>query len=293
MIIDKEIFRKVELIRINTRQSVTSLFAGEFESAFRGSGLEFEEVREYLPGDEIRSIDWNVTARTGFPHVKRFREERELSIFFLVDLSSSSNFGSLNKTRNETAAEIVSVLSFSSNMNNDRTGLLLFTDRTELFIPLSKGMTHTLHMVRELLTFRPEGKKTDIGQALEYLGKITTRRSVVFLISDFYDSNWLKHMKITAGRHDLVNLYLYDPFEKELPKAGLVDFTDSESGEKYTLDTSDRKVRTVYRERFETRLKSLKEISNKYGADFIDIDISREYIHKLSQFFISRGKRKQ
>ncbi|MCF6335848.1 MAG: hypothetical protein L3J12_08915, partial [Spirochaetales bacterium] len=150
--------------------------------------------------------------------------------------------------------------------------------------------THTLHMVRELLTFKPEGKKTDIGKALEYLGKITSRRSVVFLISDFYDSNWLNHIKTTAARHDLVNFYLYDPAEKELPRAGLVDFKDAETGEKYTLDTSDKRVRTVYRKRFEARLKFLRENSKKYGADFIDLDISREYIHRLSLFFTSRRK---
>ncbi len=290
MVINKEIFRKVELIRINTRQSVTSLFAGEFESAFKGSGLEFQEVREYLPGDEIRSIDWNVTARTGYPHIKRYREERELSIYFMVDISSSSNFGSSGKTRNEIAAEIVSVLSFSASMNNDRTALILFTDNTELFIPLSKGMTHTLHMVRELLTFKPSGKGTDIGKALEYLGKMTSRRSVIFLISDFYDSTWQERIKITAKKHDLVNIYLYDPGEKQLPRAGLVDFTDSETGAKFTLDTSDSKVRAAYVKRFETRLKNLKQITARWGADFLDLDISKEYIHKLSVFFINRGK---
>ncbi len=290
MVIDKEIFRKVELIRINTRHSVTSLFAGEFESAFKGSGLEFQELREYLPGDEIRSIDWNVTARTGYPHIKRFREERELSIYFLVDISSSLNFGFREKTKNEIAAEIVSVLSFSATINNDRTGILLFTDKTELFIPLSRGIKHTLYMVRELLTFRPVGKGTDIGKALEYLGKIANRRSIVFLFSDFYDNTWQERIKITARKHDLVNVYLYDPGERELPKAGLVNFTDSETGEGYILDTSDRKVRQAYRKRFETRLKELRETSAKCGADFLDLDISKEYIHKLSVFFTKRGK---
>lgn len=291
MIIDKEIFRKVELIRINTRQSVTSLFAGEFESAFKGSGLEFQEVREYLPGDEIRSIDWNVTARTGYPHIKRFHEERELSIYFMVDISPSSDFGSGKKTRNEIAAEIVSVLSFSASVNNDRTGLILFSDKTELFIPLSKGITHTLHMVRELLTFKPEeGKGTNIGNALEFLAKIASRRSIIFLLSDFYDNSWQEKIKVTAKKHDLINLYLYDPVERQLPKAGLVEFTDMETGSRYTVDTSDKKIRQAYLERFELRRKELKQTSIKCGADYLDLDISKEYIHRLSGFFSGRGK---
>lgn len=293
MIIDKEIFRKVELIRINTRQSVTSLFAGEFESAFKGPGLEFQEVREYLPGDEIRSIDWNVTARTGYPHIKRFREERELSIYFMVDISPSSTYSSIGKTRNEIATEIVSVLSFSASMNNDRTGLILFSDDTELFIPLSKGITHTLHMVREMLTFKPRGEGTNIGRALEYLDKIANRRSIVFLLSDFYDSTWHDKLKVTSKKHDMVNLYLYDPGERQLPKAGLVEFTDSETGDRYTLDTSDKKIRQVYLERFERRRKELRQTSLKYGADFLDLDISKEYIHRLSGFFTGRGKHRQ
>ena len=292
MAIDKEILRKVDLIRITTRQSVTSLFAGEFESAFKGQGLEFQEVREYLPGDDIRTIDWNVTARTGFPHIKRFREERELSIYFLVDVSPSSGFGTGPKTRDEVAAEIVSVLSFSASLNNDRTGLVLFSDAVELFIPLAKGITHTLRMTRELLAHRSLGTGTSIAAALEYLGKVAHRRSTVFLLSDFYDDTWEDQMKVAAKKHDLVNLYLYDPREQELPKAGLMDFYDSETGGTYPLDTSDRRVRQAYSERFASRLAGLKAVSRKYGADFLELDTSEDYTRRLGSFFIQREKRR-
>ncbi len=290
--IDKEILKKVELIRIITRQRVTSIFAGEFESAFKGAGLEFEEVREYSPGDEIRSIDWNVTARTGFPHIKRFREEREQSVFFLVDVSPSGDFGSKGRSRAETAAEIVSVLSFSASQNNDRTGLLLFSDRPELFIPPGRGMTHTMHMVRELLAFRPEGRGTSIASALNYLGRVVHRRSIVFLISDFYDPGFYDELKVSSRKHEIVSLYLYDPAEKELPQAGLMTFEDAETGRSIMLDTSDRRVRAEYKKRFLHRLVQLGNTFRRYGCDFLELDISEEYIHKLSSFFLKREARR-
>ncbi len=275
-----------------TRQRVTSVFAGEFESAFRGEGLEFEEVREYQPGDEIRTIDWNVTARTGFPHVKRFREERELSIYFLVDVSPSAGFGSSGRNRAETAAEIVSILSFSATQNNDRTGLLLFSDRPELFIPPGKGTTHTMHMVRELLSFRPEGTGTSVAAALDYLGSVAHRRSIIFLVSDFYDPGFYDQLKVTAQRHEIVSMYLYDPAEKKLPVCGMVNFTDMETGRTSTIDTSNRRVRNEYEKRFSQRLDSMRQAFGKYGCDFIDLDISEEYIHTLSRFFIQRERRR-
>ena len=290
--IDKEILKKVELIRIMTRQRVTSVFSGEFESAFKGQGLEFEEVREYQPGDEIRTIDWNVTARTGFPHIKRYREERELSIYFLVDVSPSGAFGTTGKTRSEVAAEIVSILSFSASQNNDRTGLLLFSDRPELFIPPGKGMTHTMQMVRELLSFSPEGRHTSVAAALDYLGRVAHRRSIVFLISDFYDPGFYDQLKVTARRHDIVNLYLFDPAERQFPAGGIISFSDAETGKTLTLDTSSRRVRAEYRKRFEQRLEMLSRTFSKYGCDFLSLDISQEYIHSLSKFFLERERRR-
>lgn len=290
--IEREILKKVELIRIMTRQRVTSIFAGEFESAFKGEGLEFEEVREYQPGDEIRSIDWNVTARTGFPHIKRYREEREQSIYFLVDVSPSGGFGSSGRTRSEIAAEIVSILSFSASQNNDRTGLLLFSDRPELFVPPAKGMTHTMHMVRDLLSFKPEGQRTSIASALDYLGRVAHRRSIIFLISDFYDPGFHNELKISAQKHEIVSLYLYDPSEKSLPQGGLMSFEDAETGKITTIDTSDRRIRSEYEKRFKERLSSLKHSFRRYGCDFLELDISEEYIHSLSAFFALREHRR-
>ncbi|MDC7123972.1 MAG: DUF58 domain-containing protein [Spirochaetales bacterium] len=290
--IDKEILKKVELIRIMTRQRVTSIFAGEFESAFKGMGLEFEEVREYQPGDEIRSIDWNVTARAGYPHIKRYREERELSIYFLVDVSPSSRFGSGDKTRAEIAAEIVSVLSFSASRNNDRTSLLLFSNETELFIPPGRGMTHTMHMVRELLSHKAEGHTTSIASSLEYLGRVANRRSIVFLLSDFYDQGFWDQFKVSSRKHEIVPIYLYDPVERSLPRAGMISLTDSETGRTRIIDTSDKNVRKDYEKRFDERLITLKKEFHKYNSDFLSLDISEEYINKLSRFFSEReGKR--
>ena len=290
--IDKEILKKVELIRILTRQSVTSLFAGEFESAFKGEGLEFEEVREYQPGDEIRAIDWNVTARTGFPHIKRYREERELSVYFLVDISSSSDFGSRYKSRAEVSAEIVSILSFSASQNNDSTSLLLFSDQPELFIPPSKGMTHTMHMVREMLGHEPQNRGTSIKAALDYLGRVAHRRSVVFILSDYYDDGFLDQLKVAALRHDIVSLYLYDPLERELPSCGLLEMSDLETGRMLTVDTSSVRVRKAYAEKFNRRMAGLRESFRKYGCDFLEIDLSKEYIHSLSKFFLQREARR-
>lgn len=290
--IDKEILKKVELIRILTRQSVTSLFAGEFESAFKGEGLEFEEVREYQPGDEIRSIDWNVTARTGFPHIKRYREERELSVYFLVDISSSTDFGSRNKSRAEVAAEIVSILSFSASQNNDRTSLLLFSDRPELFIPPSKGMTHTMHMVREMLGHRPQHSGTSIKSALDYLGRVAHRRSVVFILSDYYDEGFLDQLKVASLKHDIVSLYLFDPAERELPSCGLLELSDLETGKSITVDTSSARVRKAYNEKFIKRTAMLRDSFRKYGCDFLEIDLSEEYVHTLSRFFLQREARR-
>ena len=290
--IDKDILKKVELIRIMTRQRVTSSFAGDFESAFKGQGLEFEEVREYQPGDEIRSIDWNVTARAGFPHIKRYREERELSIYFLVDVSSSGSFGTGGKSRAETAAEIVSILSFSASQNNDRTGLLLFSEKPELFIPPGKGMTHTMHMVREMLAYESEGGRTSIAAALEYLGRVAHRRSIIFLLSDFYDPGFYDELKITSRRHEIVNIYLYDPAERMLPDGGIISFEDSETGQLVTIDTSDSKIRKEYQRRFSIRLENLRKTFGKYGCDFLDINIAEEYIHILSRFFLKREMRR-
>ena len=291
--ISKELLKKIELIRISTRKAVTNIFSGEYESAFKGQGIEFEEVREYQPGDDVRSIDWNVTARTGVPYIKRFKEERELTILFLVDLSASGSYGSSEKTRNEAAAEIVAVLSFAAVNNNDKIGLIVFTDTVEMFVPAKKGYKHTLRMVRDLLIFKPESRKTSINASLEYLGKITRRKAVVFLLSDFFDSGYEHLLKITAKRHDFVTILLSDPTEKKLPRAGLAEIEDAETGETIIIDTSDRAVAAAYEKMNRNRVENLLSRFNSIGIDNIHIDIDSEWVHTLSAFFLYRERRRK
>ncbi len=286
--ISKEIIRKIRQIQIFTKKSVTSLFSGEYESAFKGKGIEFEEVREYYPGDDVRAIDWNVTARTGVPHIKRYREERELTVLFVVDFSASGLLKYGNKTRNEFAAELVTVLSFAANMNNDKTGLIVFTDQTELFIYPEKGLRHVLRMTRELLVFRPQSKKTSIGNALDYIMKVAERRSVVFLISDFYDTDWLKSMKKVSRKHDLVNVMVRDKRELELPDAGLVDIIDPESGKRTIIDSSGRKIRTEFKKNAEILKNRVRNESMANGADFICLKAQSDWIYELAIFFKRR-----
>ena len=287
--IPKEILEKVDRIQLFARHKVTSVFAGEYESAFKGRGLEFEEVREYMPGDEIRSIDWNVTARTGIPHIKRFREERELTIYFAVDVSPSGEFGSSGKTKNELAAEIVSVLSLSAAINNDKTSMLLFADDVEHFIPPGKGQTHGLHMIRELLAFKPEGTGTNIKKALSFIGRIAHRPGILFILSDFYDSDWENELSVLSRKHDVLALHIYDPLEKQLPDAGLLELTDRETGETGVVDTSSKEVRKAYERNFSERINAEANLFRKWGCDYLALDSSVEYIHELSQLMLRRA----
>lgn len=287
--IPREILEKVDRIQLFARHKVTSVFAGEYESAFKGRGLEFEEVREYMPGDEIRSIDWNVTARTGIPHIKRFREERELTIYFAVDVSPSGEFGSSGKTKNEIAAEIVSVLSLSASINNDKTSLLLFSDNTELFIPPGKGQTHGLHMIRELLAFRPEGTGTRIASALSFIGRIAHRPGIIFLLSDFFDAEWETELSVLSRKHDVIALHVYDPLEARLPEAGLLELTDAESGETRLVDTASAETRKAWEENFNKRIERETRLFGSWGCDYLALDSSREYLHALSQLMHRRA----
>lgn len=289
--ISKELAKKIRLIQIATRKAVTSVFAGEYNSAFKGQGMEFEEVREYFPGDEIRTIDWNVTARTGKPHVKRFREERELTVLLAVDLSASGSFGGADKLKNEIAAEVSAILSFSAIKNNDKVGLIIFTDEIEMFIPPKKGSTHVLRIVRELLTFKPGRKKTSIKNALEFLGKITSRKAVCFLISDFIDSGYNNIMRTMARRHDFVGISITDPREIELPSVGMITLEDAETGELVLLDTSDAGVRRAYKAQGLRRYDELRRQFLKMGIDHVQLRTDTEYVHTLSKFFISREQR--
>ena len=234
----RELLKQVRQIEIKTRGLVNEVFSGEYHSVFKGRGMEFSEVREYEPGDDIRSIDWNVTARFGHPYVKIFEEERELTVMLLIDMSGSLIFGSVEKTKQQIAAELSAILAFSAMKNNDKVGLILFTDSIEKFVPPRKGKSHILRIIREVLSFEPRGNKTDLKGALEYFNHIIKKKSIVFLLSDFFDSGYEKILKIVGKKHDLIGMVINDPRENDLPEAGLIKFRDAETGEIRYLNTS-------------------------------------------------------
>ncbi|MBN1164405.1 MAG: DUF58 domain-containing protein [Candidatus Krumholzibacteriota bacterium] len=289
--ISQELARKIRILQITTRKVVNDVLAGEYGSVFKGRGMEFDEVREYMPGDEIRTIDWNVTARTGTPYVKRFVEERELTVIFLVDLSASGDFGSVRKLKNEVAAEFCALLAFSAVKNNDKVGLIVFTDQVEMFIPPKKGTRHVLRVIRELLNFKPRQARTDIEGALDYLGKVTTKRAVVFLVSDFQAEGFERSMRVISKRHDLVAVTVVDPREVRLPRVGLVELEDAETGEIILIDTSSLAVRKRYERLGRERSGFFRELFASMGVDQIEVDTDKDYVYKLVQFFRSRERR--
>ncbi len=289
--IPKEILKKVRRIEISTRGLVNELFSGEYHSVFKGRGMDFSEVREYQIGDEIRSIDWNVTARTGHPFVKVFREERELTVMLLVDASGSGDFGSLNQAKGEIAVEICALLAFSAIKNNDKVGLIIFTDQVEKFIPPRKGRKHVLRVLRELLYFRPSHKGTDIGAVLEYLNRVQRRRSVTFLVSDFLGENFDRQLRVAGRRHDMIVVRVGDPREEELPSVGLLELEDAESGEHLVVNTSDPRIRTLFRENVLRRQAALDQLLKQTGIDRIDIRTDRGYVEPLIRFFQQRARR--
>src|SRR5574337_129223 len=237
--ISKDILKKIQQIEIHTRRLVNEAFVGEYHSVFKGRGMEFEEVREYQPGDEIRTIDWNVTARMGRPFIKRYVEERELTVMLLVDVSASGNFGSIKQLKNEVAIEICSLLAFSAIKNNDKVGLIMFTDKIEKFIPPKKGPTHVLRVIRELLCTEPTGKGTNISVALEYMNKISSRRAITFMVSDFIANDYAHALRIANKKHDVIAITIADPREQELPNVGFIELKDAESGERSEEHTSE------------------------------------------------------
>lgn len=287
----KELAKKIRYIQIFTSKAVNDVLAGEYHSVFKGRGMEFEEVREYSPGDEIRSIDWNVTARTGEPFVKRYREERELTVLLAVDLSGSGRFGSRERLKNEAAAEICALLAFSAVKNNDKVGLLIFTSRIELFIPPAKGTSHVLRVIRELLEFEPRERGTDIAGALTYVNRVWHRRAVVFLVSDFRDSDFAKPLRISSRRHDLIAVELHDIREEELPDIGLVEFVDSETGRRELVDTSSRRVRERFRAVALERRGQLRDLMRRTGVGMIEATTSEDYVRDLVRFFRRRERR--
>lgn len=289
--VPKEILKKIRRIQITTSRMVTDVFAGQYQSVFKGKGMEFYEVREYLPGDEIRSIDWNVTARMGHPYVKKFVEERELTVMLLLDASMSCRFGSVKQLKNQLAAELCSVLAFSANQNNDKVGLIIFTDKIEKFIPPRKGLRHVLRVIREALYYEPEAKGTDISLALEYLNRVTRRKTITFIISDFFDENFKNLLSISNKRHDIVAVTITDPREVDLPDVGIIRLSDAETGEDFIVDTSDSNFRRQYRQNSLQRIKERQSLLRSINVDNIDVYTDRPYTMELIKFFRMREKR--
>lgn len=285
-----ELLKKVRKIEIKTRGLSQDLFSGEYHSAFKGRGMSFSEVREYTPGDDIRSIDWNVTARFNHPYVKVFEEERELTVMLLVDVSASEQFGTRKQLKQDMVTELCAVLAFSAIQNNDKIGVLFFTDKVEKFIPPKKGKSHILHIIRELLEFKPVSKKTNISEALRYFTNAIKKKSIAFVISDFMDNDFSDALKIASGKHDVIALRIYDKHEKELPNMGLVKFRDAETGKIMWLDTSSKEVRNQYYATVKQRDKMITDMFRKSGVDTTSIATDQSYIAPLTTLFAKRGK---
>ena len=286
-----EILRRIRRVEIRTRRLVNESLAGEYHSLFKGRGMEFSEVREYQMGDDVRTIDWNVTARMGAPYVKKFVEERELTVYVLYDASASGLFGSFGRRKKELAAELGALLAFSAILNNDKVGLIIFTDRVEKHIPPKKGREHVLRVIREILFFEPKGAGTDLKAALEFLGRITTKRGVVFLISDFFAAGYDKTLSIISRRHDLVALAVRDRLELDPPKAGLAEVKDMETGAEGLVDLSDASVRHMYRRKVDHLLNTARSVMKKAGVDFLELLTDEPYESALTGFFARRARR--
>jgi uncharacterized protein (DUF58 family) len=293
-VIPKEVLKKVRQIEIRTNREVTDVLGGQYHSVFKGHGMEFEEVREYLPGDEVRSIDWNVTARFGHPYIKKFKEERELTVILIVDVSASGQFGSVRQTKNELAAELAAVLAFSAIRNNDKVGLIMFTDQIEKYVPPKKGRRHVLRVIREILAFQPKGRGTNLKAALDYLNHVQSRRAVTFVLSDFQvqdEETVRKKLRVASKRHDVVALSLRDPREEVLPAVGLVELRDAETDERALVDTFDRNVREQFAAKSRLRLEALRRMLRSASVDHVEIRCETDYMLPLIKFFKMRERR--
>jgi uncharacterized protein (DUF58 family) len=289
--IPPEILAAVRRIEIRTRRLVEEVFSGEYHSVFKGTGMEFREVREYVPGDDVRTIDWNVTARTGDPFVKLFEEERELTVMLVVDMSRSGWFGSGERTKVEVAAELCGVLAFSAIANKDKVGLVLFSDRVEKFIPPAKGKSHVLRLIRELLTFTPEGHGTDLNEPLRLLGSVLKRKATVFLVSDFWSGDFTTSLSVLGRRHDVVAVRVRDPRETSLPDVGLVRWVDAESGQAVVIDSSSAATARQLAMRVAAHDGALEKTLAARGIDVVDIDVTQTYVEPLRKFFLAREGR--
>ncbi|MEW6096082.1 MAG: DUF58 domain-containing protein [bacterium] len=289
--IPKEILKKVKRIEIRTRNLVNEIFSGEYHSVFKGRGMEFAEVREYQFGDDIRTIDWNVTAKMAHPYVKKYMEERELTVILIVDASSSGKFGTVAQMKSEIGIEICALLAFSAIKNNDRVGLIIFTDKIEKFVPPKKGKKHVLRVLRELLYFEPQATNTDINCALEYLSRVVRKKAVVFLVSDFLAKDYDKALKIANKKHDVIAIKITDPREMELPNVGFIELEDAEIGEEILIDTTDLELRNTFRELNLKRQTQRNKLFGSTGIDSIDIHTDKSYVEPIMSFFMMRANR--
>jgi len=286
------LLKKVRQVEIKTKGLSNHIFAGEYHTAFKGKGMAFSEVREYQAGDDIRSIDWNVTARYNSPFVKIFEEEREMTVMLLIDVSASGNFGTKDQFKRELATEISAILAFSAIKNNDKVGVIFFTDKIEQFIPPKKGKSHILRIIREVLAFHPKGKGTNIAGALEFFNSVIKKRSICFILSDFMSKKFEKPLKIASKKHDIIALRIHDRREDILPNIGLVPMQDAETEEMIFVDTSSKKVRDLFMQNRASNVANLKRLLPASGVDIIDINTGTDYVRPLINFFKTRGKRK-
>lgn len=284
-----ELLKRVRKIEIKTRGLTSQVFSGQYHSAFKGRGMAFSEVREYMPGDDIRNIDWNVTARFNHPYVKVFEEERELTVMLLVDVSASGQFGTNTQFKRDLITELAAVLSFSAIQNNDKTGVILFSDRIELFIPPKKGKSHILRIIRELITIEPKGKGTDIAGAIRYFNSMIKKRCIAFVISDFIGTSYESALKVAARKHDLAALRIVDPRESEMPNMGLVRFTDAETGETCMLDTGNLHARRDYALFWKQTERQTTELLSRSGVDYASLRTDQPYVQPLLNLFKRRG----
>lgn len=285
----KELLKKVRKIEIKTRRLSDHIFGGEYHSTFKGRGMTFSEVRQYQFGDDVRNIDWNVTARYNEPYIKVFEEERELTMMLMVDISGSELFGTTNQFKNEIVTEISATLAFSALQNNDKVGVILFSDQIELFIPPKKGKTHVLRIIRELLEFKPKSNKTNIAQALKFLSSVMKKKAIVFVLSDFIDEGYEKTLKITGSKHDVTGIRIYDEREESIPNLGMVQMEDAETGKLQLVNTKSKKVRNAYAEFHRERVTYFKESFTKSGCGVLDSRVDESYVKKLLGYFKRRG----
>lgn len=285
----KELLKKVRKIEIKTRRLSDHIFGGEYHSTFKGRGMTFSEVRQYQFGDDVRNIDWNVTARYSEPYIKVFEEERELTMMLMVDVSGSELFGTKQQFKNEIVTEIAATLAFSATQNNDKIGLILFSDKVELYIPPKKGRSHVLRIIRELIEFKPESKHTNLAEALKFMQNVMKKKAIVFVLSDFIADDYHQTMKIVSGKHDVTGIRVYDKREEEIPNIGLVQMQDEETGELMLVNTTSKKVRLNYGKFYQEKVDYYKESFNKSGAGSIDCRVDESYVKKMLGYFKRRG----